>query len=163
METNMNANIKLIEQFYSSFSKRDYPGMIVCYSPQVEFSDPVFSLNGRKAAAMWHMLCESGKDLVITFRDIVADENTGSAHWEAEYTFSSTGRKVRNIVEGQFKFENGLISQHADLFNFWRWSHQAIGPMGTFLGWSPFIQNRVRQSASQRLEKFIARHPEYME
>jgi hypothetical protein len=159
----MSENDNLIEKFYSSFAIQDHSGMIACYSPQVEFSDPVFSLNGRKAAAMWHMLCESGKDLVITFKDIRAGENTGSVHWEAVYTFSSTGRKVRNIVEAQFKFDNGLISHHADHFNFWRWSHQAIGLAGTFLGWSPLIQNRVRESASQRLEKFIARHPEYLD
>jgi hypothetical protein len=160
-ELSMNANEKLIEQFYTSFTRRDPVGMIACYSPQIEFIDPVFTLHGKKAGAMWHMLCESGNDLMITFSDIQADDLTGSAHWEAKYTFGSTGRKVLNIIDAQFKFENGRIIHHIDRFNFWRWSHQAIGTAGTLLGWSTIIKNRVRETASRRLDKFIAQHPEY--
>jgi hypothetical protein len=157
----MHANGKMIEQFYTSFTRREPGGMIACYSPQIEFIDPVFTLQGKKAGAMWHMLCESGKDLIITFDDIWADDQTGSAHWQAKYTFGSTGRKVVNNIDAQFKFENGRIILHVDRFNFWRWSQQAIGPAGTLLGWSALIKNRVRETAGRRLDKFIALHPEY--
>lgn len=157
----MHANEKLVEGFYSSLQQKNHTGMIACYNPGIEFSDPVFTLKGKRAGAMWHMLCESGKDLVIIFNGIRANDQTGEAHWEATYTFGLTGRKVVNIIDAQFKFENGLIIQHTDRFDFWRWSSQAIGPAGTFLGWSPMIKNRVRDSANHRLEKFIAQHPEY--
>lgn len=161
MENGYSANKKLIEQFYTSFAKRDYTGMRECYSPNVEFADEVFNLKGKAAWAMWHMLCESGKSLTITFKDIEANETTGKAHWEATYIFSSTGRKVHNILEAKFRFENGKIIYHHDHFNFWRWAHLALGPAGTFLGWTPYIHNRVRRTASHNLEKFIAKHPEY--
>ena len=163
MQTALISNEKLIEQFYSSFSRRDYAGMIACYSPKVEFTDPIFNLSGKRAWAMWHMLCESGKDLAITFKDIEADDKNGKAHWEARYTFSATGRKVLNIVDAKFQFEDGKIIRHQDQFNFWRWSRQALGPAGIFLGWSTLLQKRVGGTASQNLAKFIAKHPEYHE
>ena len=158
-----NPNKKLIENFYSSFARRDFAGMSDCYGPNVEFSDPVFSLQGKEARAMWHMLCESGKDLTITFKDVEANERTGKAQWEATYTFSSTGRKVHNILDADFQFEDGKISRHRDRFNFWRWARQALGPAGILLGWTPMIHNRVRQTAGHNLAKFIARHPEYQQ
>ena len=163
MQTALISNEKLIDQFYSSFSRRDYAGMIACYSSKVEFTDPIFNLSGKRAWAMWHMLCESGKDLAITFKDIEADDKNGKAHWEARYTFSATGRKVLNIVDAKFQFEDGKIIRHQDQFNFWRWSRQALGPAGIFLGWSTLLQKRVRGTASQNLAKFIAKHPEYHE
>jgi ketosteroid isomerase-like protein len=163
MENTMNTNELLIEQFYSSFAKHDYAAMIACYDPDVQFSDPVFTLSGKKAGAMWHMLCESGKDLTITYKDIQADELAGKAHWEAKYTFGSTGRMVLNIIDAQFQFKNGRIIRHIDHFSFWRWSHQAIGPAGTLLGWTPIVKNQVRTTAGHRLAKFIAQHPEYRE
>jgi ketosteroid isomerase-like protein len=161
MEDEIRVNKALIEQFYTSFARRDYAGMIACYSPQVEFSDPIFQLKGKAAWAMWNMLCESGKDLAITFKDVAANENSGKAHWEASYTFSATGRRVHNILDAEFQFENGKIMRHHDQFNFWRWASQALGPAGIFLGWTPMIQNRVKETARNNLNKFIAKHPEY--
>jgi ketosteroid isomerase-like protein len=163
MNDEINDNQRLIEQFYTCFARRDYAGMAACYSPNVEFSDEVFTLKGKKACAMWHMLCESGKDLAITFRDARANDKSGSAHWEANYTFSATGRKVHNILDAEFQFENGKIIRHRDRFNFWRWAHLALGPAGTYLGWAPFIKNRVRKTAKHSLGKFIGRHAEYQE
>ena len=40
---------------------------------------------------------------------------TGRAHWEADYTFSSTGRKVHNVIDATFEFEGGLIRAHRDM------------------------------------------------
>ena len=42
--------------------------MIECYHPEIHFKDEVFNLNGKKVGAMWHMLCERGKDLEISFK-----------------------------------------------------------------------------------------------
>ncbi len=52
---------------------------------------------------MWHMLCERGKDLQISFTDVEANEQAGQANWEAIYTFSG-GRKVHNIIDTNFTF-----------------------------------------------------------
>lgn len=157
----MHPNHQLIEQFYTSFSQRHPAGMSACYSPEITFADAVFSLSGQRVGAMWHMLCESGHDLEISFRGIEADDQRGRAHWEARYTFSTTGRKVHNIIEAEFIFHNGLISQHRDHFNFWRWSRMALGPLGWALGWTPMVRQRVQRTALKRLEKFIAARPQY--
>ncbi len=157
----MHPNAALIEQFYSSFSRRDPAGMRACYAPAIHFEDAVFKLDGRRAGAMWHMLCAGGKDLVITFRDCQADDRRGAAHWEARYTFSATGRRVHNVIEAEFQFQDGLIVTHHDRFGFWRWARMALGPTGVLLGWTPLVRERVRRTALKNLDRFIAAHPEY--
>jgi ketosteroid isomerase-like protein len=160
----MNQNEKLIEKFYASFQARDPQGMIECYHPEIEFQDEVFTLKGKAAGAMWHMLIEpekKDKDTALTYSGIQADEKTGKAHWEATYTFSATGRKVHNILDAEFQFRDGKIIRHRDRFDFWRWSRQALGPAGLLLGWSPFIRNKVRATANERLTQFIQKHPQY--
>lgn len=158
----MHPNEQLLERFYRSFSQRDYASMIACYAPTIQFTDEVFTLSGKAAGAMWHMLCESGADLAVTFRrDIQADETHGTAHWQATYTFSATGRKVHNIIDAEFDFSNGQIIRHRDRFDFWRWSRQALGSTGLLLGWTPFVRRKVQATAARRLEKFIAAHPQY--
>ena len=128
------------------------------YHPQAQFSDPVFtSLDSAGVKAMWQMLVTAGKDLRITFQDIKADDKRGSCHWEAWYTFSRTGKKVHNIIDASFEFKDGLILSHRDRFDFWRWSRQALGISGLLLGWSPIVRNKVRDTASSGLRKFMQR------
>jgi hypothetical protein len=101
------------------------------------------------------MLCERGKDLVIELGDVYADDEKGSAHWEARYSFSKSGRRVHNVIEASFVFKDGKIIRHTDRFDLWKWSSMALGPLGTFLGWTPFVQSAIRKEARQGLEKFM--------
>jgi ketosteroid isomerase-like protein len=159
----MEENKQLIEAFYTAFQSKDYAGMIDCYHPDVHFRDPVFmDLHGNEARAMWHMLCERGKDLTLEFSNVQVGDTAGSAHWEARYTFS-TGRKVHNVIDATFEFRDGKIIRHEDVFDLWRWTRQALGPVGIFLGWSPIIKSKVRQTAWKGLDAFIAKHSEYQE
>jgi hypothetical protein len=87
---------------------------------------------------------------------IEADDTTGRAHWDAWYTFSATGRSVHNIIDARFEFADGLIRRHTDTFDLWRWSRLALGPSGLFLGWSPLVQNTIRDRARRGLEKWTA-------
>jgi len=152
----MHQNADLIREFYTSFQARDANGMNTCYHAEVVFSDPAFgTLKGKEATSMWQMLCERGKDLDIEFGDVHADDEKGSAHWEAWYTFSKSGRRVHNIIEASFVFQEGKIFHHTDRFNLWRWSSQALGPLGIFLGWTPFVQSAIRKEARKGLEKFM--------
>lgn len=154
----MHPNAQLIEKFYTAFQSRDADVMCACYHPKVTFTDPAFgTLHGAQAASMWRMLVERGKDLQVTFRDIQADETRGSAHWEAHYTFSKSRRPIHNIIEAEFVFKDGLILQHTDRFNLWKWSSMALGLTGVLLGWTPFLQSAVRKNALRGLEKFIGR------
>ena len=154
----MNVNEQLIHTFYSAFQKRDAAGMLACYDPQVQFSDPVFTdLKGARAGAMWTMLCERGKDLKIEFRDVRADDRAGSAHWDAWYTFTGTGRKVHNSIDASFEFSGGRIVRHTDRFDLHRWSRQALGLPGLLLGWTPLLQNKVRAMAAKNLDDYTAK------
>jgi len=157
----MEEYTQLIKKFYSAFQQKDHPAMNGCYHPDIHFRDPVFlDLHGNEARAMWHMLCERGKDLRLEFSNIKAGESAVSAHWEAQYTFS-TGRKVHNIINATFEFQDGKIIRHEDVFDLWRWTRQALGPIGVLLGWSPIIRSKVRQTAWKGLDAFILKHPEY--
>ena len=152
----MHPNAELIKTFYTAFQSRDSDGMIACYRSDIVFSDPVFgTLHRPEATSMWQMLCERGKDLTIEFGNIQADDDKGSAHWEAWYTFSKSKRRVHNIIEAKFVFQEGKIIQHADRFNLWKWSAMALGPLGTFLGWAPFVQAGIRKEARRGLDAFM--------
>lgn len=151
-------NAESIRRFYDSFNKRDGAGMTACYHRDVQFTDEVFpDLRGARAGAMWEMLCERASDLKIEARHIQADDRVGTAHWEAWYTFSATGRKVHNVVEADFEFSDGKILRHHDHFDFWNWATQALGPVGQFFGWAPFVRNGVRARAAKGLAAFIAK------
>jgi ketosteroid isomerase-like protein len=152
----MHPNAQLLTDFYSAFQRRDAEAMAACYHPEAEFSDEAFAgLRHGGVTSMWRMLCERGKDLRLEFRDIQADDRSGRAHWEAYYTFSTTGRKVHNIIDAEFEFRDGKILRHRDRFDFHRWSRQALGPMGLLLGWTPFLKNKVQATARASLEKFM--------
>jgi ketosteroid isomerase-like protein len=153
----MHPNAELITRFYKAFQQKDWAGMAACYHPDVVFNDAVFTdLRGNRAGQMWQMLCERGKDLRVEFRDVAADDNNGKAHWDAYYTFSRSGRKVHNSIDAQFRFQDGLIIEHRDTFNFWRWSSQALGVPGMLLGWTPFLQKKVQAQSMQTLEEYFA-------
>ncbi|MCB1055815.1 MAG: nuclear transport factor 2 family protein [Acidobacteria bacterium] len=157
----MHPNAELIERFYTAFKHRDAAGMVACYHPQVEFSDPVFpNLKGPRARAMWKMLCERGKDLEIEFEGIEADDTSGRAHWRAFYTFTATGRPVENRIYARFVFEDGRIIRHRDSFDLWRWSAQALGLKGRLLGWTPLMREAIRRQAARSLDAFIRQHEE---
>ncbi len=154
----MHENETLIENFYNAFATLDAPTMLAAYHEDIEFSDPVFqSLKGDQAGKMWTMLCAQAKDFELEFRDITADDKVGCAHWEASYTFSLTGRRVHNVIDASFHFKDAKIVKHEDSFDFRRWCSMALGPMGILLGWTPFLQNKIRRSAEENLMKFKAK------
>lgn len=158
----MNNEEQLVSKFYKAFQKRDWKTMQSCYHQEATFNDPVFgTLNSLQTKAMWHMLCESAKYFKLEFSQIIANEDKGSCHWEAWYTFSLTGKKVHNIIEAQFEFHDGLIIRHQDKFDFWRWSKMALGATGMLLGWTIFLHSKVSKTAQNNLVKFIHKHPEY--
>jgi len=150
--TVMHPHAEVITRFYTAFQRRDAAGMAACYHPEIHFSDPVFpDLRGRDVARMWEMLCRRGKDLTIQFNSVEANDHAGTAQWEASYTFTATGRPVHNRISAEFAFREGTIIRHIDRFPFWRWSRQALGPVGGLLGWSGLVRDRVRKQAKAAL------------
>jgi ketosteroid isomerase-like protein len=147
----------LIERFYGAFSERDGAAMAACYRPDVSFSDPVFpDLRGAEAGAMWRMLTARATDLLVELVEREANDQRGSARWQARYTFTQTGRPVVNDVRASFRFADGLIVEHRDEFDFHRWARQALGPTGLLLGWTPLVRSAVRRRARAALDEFLA-------
>lgn len=151
----MHPNQALIERFYTAFQGRDAVTMGACYHDDATFTDPAFgTLSAAETRRMWAMLCARAADLRLGFRDVRADDQQGGASWEADYTFSKTGRAVNNRISATFEFREGRIIRHVDHFDFWRWSRQALGPVGWLLGWSPWLRAKVRATALKGLAAY---------
>ena len=149
-----------IHKFYDSFSKLDSETMVSCYHDDVIFTDPEFgTLHGKKAKAMWIMLCANAKDLTIQFSNISATDTIGEAHWDAEYIFSKTGRKVVNRIDAKFEFKDGKIIKHTDTFNLHTWAKQAMGFKGFLLGGTSFFRKKLQQQTNRLLQKFVENNP----
>ncbi|MBL7816587.1 MAG: nuclear transport factor 2 family protein [Saprospiraceae bacterium] len=149
-------NKAIIEHFYQSFAKGDAESMVSHYADNITFEDPAFGrLQGKDAKDMWRMLINNNRDgIKITYGNVQANDTTGSANWQAEYTFSQTGRFVVNKIHASFVFKNGQIIQHTDYFDMWRWSRQALGLSGWLLGWSGFMKNKIQQRTNSLLAKY---------
>ena len=149
------ANQETIERLYAAFAARNGAAMTACYAPGAHFRDPAFGdLEGDDIGAMWRMLTGRARDLEITLREHEADENAGSAHWIARYTFS-TGRPVVNDIQASFRFdEAGRIVDHVDDFDFRRWAKQALGAKGTLVAFLPPLRAKARAQALGQLEDF---------
>lgn len=153
---------KTIETFYSAFADLDGMAMQACYAEDASFRDEAFTLAGRREiGGMWRMLTDTTRTRARDAWKLTCSQVTdASAHWEAHYRFTATGRLVHNIIEARFSFDDaGLIKTHVDSFDFWRWSRQALGVPGLLLGWTPFLRAKVRQQAAANLKKFLAAHP----
>ncbi len=149
-----------IERFYTAFAARDAETMAACYTSDATFSDPVFpNLRGPEVGGMWRMLCARAADLRITCSDIQVATDQGSAHWEAWYTYSTTGRPVHNVIEARFTFRDGLIVTHRDRFDLYRWTRQALGLKGVLLGWAPPVQGAIRAQAAKALDRYLKGRP----
>jgi uncharacterized protein len=150
-----DANRELIERFYEAFGRCDGAAMSACYKDDAHFRDPAFGdLNGAEVGAMWRMLTGRASDLKVELHEHEADEDTGSAHWIARYTFS-TGRPVVNDIRARFRFADGLIADHVDDFDFRRWARQALGPSGTLVAVLPPLRSKAKGKARGQLEDFM--------
>ncbi len=151
----MHPNQQLIDRFYTAFNERDAETMARSYADDSTFEDPAFGeLTADEARDMWRMLLGRATDLRAEYRDIHADDRSGSAHWEAYYTFN--GHPVHNVIDATFSFTDGLISRHVDDFDWPRWAGQALGLTGKVLGRTSFLRSRVRANARKQLDTFRA-------
>jgi ketosteroid isomerase-like protein len=152
-------NSALLTEFYTAFVNQDYKRMGACYHDEAEFNDPAFgTLNAEQAKAMWRMLIERSKgELKVIFSDIQTDVEKGTAHWEAFYTFSKTGRNVHNKIDAHFEFKNGKIYRHHDHFNLWSWSRQALGISGFLLGHTSFFKKKLQSQTRKLLTDYMQR------
>ena len=148
-------NASLITEFYTAFAAQDYKRMAACYHDEIEFNDPAFgTLNGDQARAMWKMLIERSEGkLKVVFSDVTSS----SAHWEAFYVFTRTGRNVHNKIDASFEFKDRKIIRHHDHFDLWAWSRQALGLSGLLLGYTSFFRNKLQAQTRKLLSDYMQR------
>jgi hypothetical protein len=150
-----DANRETIERLYQAFGQCNGAAMTACYAIGAHFRDPAFGdLEGEEVGAMWRMLTGRATDLTIELHEHDADEESGSAHWIARYTFS-TGRPVVNDIQAKFRFSpDAKIVDHVDEFDFRSWAKQALGPSGHLVALLPPLRAKARAKALDQLAAF---------
>jgi ketosteroid isomerase-like protein len=147
----------IIHNFYQAFDQLDAETMVSYYHKNIVFEDPAFGvLKGDRAKNMWRMLClnQKKKKFNVIASNITVNENNGSAHWEAHYVFSKTGRKVHNKIDVTFEFKDGKIIKHTDYFNLHNWAKQALGFKGYLIGGTSFFKRKLNAQTNRLLTKF---------
>jgi len=153
----MNKNEETINRFYSAFQKLDYATMQSCYHPEAVFNDPAFGLlDAASTNSMWQMLCTRAKDFNLNYGNIHhLDDEYSTCDWNASYLFLKTGRRVNNKIKAYMRFKDGLIIEHTDGFDFYKWTRMALGIPGFLFGWSNFMQRKIQKQARAGLIKFM--------
>lgn len=151
----MHPHEALVRRFYACLAARDPESAAACYHADVFFSDPLFPrLRGAAAAGLWHMRLEPGNACEVRLLEASGDADGAHARWSL--TQRVRGRMV--VIEGRamFAFRDGRISRHYDHFSLWRWTAQALGPLGSAFGWFGPLRWALRQRARRSLERFSA-------
>lgn len=131
-ETALHLNATLLWQLYSSLNLHQPRVMSDCYHANATFHDIAFDLEGKaEISAMWQMICRG--DIRATFEILSADATGGVVRLIDEYTFTETGRRVRNEIESRFRFRDGLIIEHRDSCDPKAWAEAALGGVSGFL------------------------------
>ncbi len=144
-----------IGAFYTAFTASDGDAMAACYAQDVVFEDPAFGrLLGPEAGDMWRMLCGGSGSPRVTFEVLERTPSSAVVRWSADYRFGPAARPVHNEVTSRLTVRDGLIAEHRDEFDFWRWSSQALGLPGRLLGWTPMLRAKVRSGARERLAAY---------
>ena len=153
----MDTRTETINRFYSAFQKLDYTTMQSCYHEEAVFNDPAFGLlDVNQTRAMWEMLCSRAKDFSLVYGNIqLLDDEYTTCDWTASYLFSKNGRRVINKITAHMKFKDGLIIEHTDAFDIYRWSRQAMGLPGLLFGWSSYMHKKIQLKAKHGLEVFM--------
>jgi ketosteroid isomerase-like protein len=154
----MDANAGRLNELFSALNAHDHAAIARCYHEDAVFRDIAFHLCGRKRIhAMWHLICET--DIRTEVKEISADEVRGRALVVDTYTFSDTGRVVRNEIVGHFSFEDGLILDHRDECDPLAWARQAFGGVkGEIIGRVALLR---RIAARKKISKVLAQYPQY--
>lgn len=154
----MHPNEQLLEKFFNALQRKDINAVIECLDQEVVYSDPIFkNLQGRTTRAYWHMMLEKLPDLKVEYKNIKANDNSGSACWYCIYNYTKTDRLIRYKIKAKFKFKDGKIFSHTDSYSLWRWAGKALGLTGYFLGFTAFVRNQIRTDAINGLNIYMKR------
>ena len=139
-------------KFYDAFASADVETLKKLYDEKLIFNDEIFvGLSYEETIKMWSSLLIGNKDMSIKYTIKEYSENKVKVEWIADYLFSASRRKVRNVIIANMEIENGKIIKHTDEFNFYKWSKMALGTLGLLLVWTSFFRNKVRKGAYEKL------------
>jgi ketosteroid isomerase-like protein len=159
----MHANAILLQRLFTSLNQHDHAAMADCYHLHAKFTDIAFDLRSRKQIhAMWHMICRPeghAGNIAAMFNVVHADDRRGWVNLVDDYTFSSTGRKVINVIDSYFCFEDGLIVEQRDFCDPRAWAAMALAGVSGFLASQSHFLRSFK--ARQMLHKFVEKHSEY--
>ncbi len=159
----MHTNAVLLQRLFSSLNQHNHEAMAACYHSKASFTDIAFDLRGKQQIhAMWHMICQPDdhtSDIHIMFNVIHADDRSGWVNLVDDYTFSSTRRKVTNVIDSHFCFEDGLIVKQHDFCDPRAWASMAVGGFSGFLAAQLHFLRSFK--ARRMLYRFVDNHPEY--
>jgi hypothetical protein len=153
----MHPNGQLLQRLFTALDDHDHSTMADCYAPAASFHDIAFDLDGKaQIHGMWRMICESS-DLRATFEVVHANDREGRVALVDHYTFSDTKFKVRNVIDAEFRFDNGLIVRHHDHCDAKAWAEMAFhgGIRGFLAGHFRFVRSRA---AEAKLKAFLSRN-----
>ena len=152
----MTLNERLVSRLYTALKEHRPEQMAECYSDQASFRDIAFDLsNKREIVAMWSMICAT--DIRTTFEVLSASSDRVVARVVDEYTFTDTGRRVRNVIESRFLIRDSLIIEHFDQCDPRLWAAMALGGLPGFLaGRFRFLRS---WKARALLRDFQKQHP----
>jgi len=149
---------EIIYSFFKAFQKKDFNLMNSLYTENIEFKDPVFGkLNAKETRAMWRMLCETGKDLIITFDKASVSDNKAVITWHAGYTFPGTKKWIQNVITSEFEFDGTQIAKQKDRFSLQKWFIMAFGNSALFWSWLPYFRKKFQNEARKGLAYYMKR------
>jgi hypothetical protein len=152
----MHPNAILLERLFAALNRKDHEAMAACYHPKATFEDIAFALRGRREIHdMWRMICAG--DIQATFMVMHADDRAGLVSVVDDYTFSDTGRHVRNVIESRFTFQDQLILTHTDTCDPEVWAVMAMGGIRGFMAGQVGPLRRFK--ARRKLATFVDAHP----
>lgn len=149
------SNTEIVQNFYSAFKQKDAKTMNSFLADNICFEDPAFGkLEGEDVKYMWQFLIENAKDFSMNYTIENEKNNTVSANWTAQYTFSTTGNTVINEVRSRFEIHDGKIINHKDDFDLKKWIKQALGSAAGFFGASFLVKNAVQKQSRALLKTY---------
>ena len=155
-KASMHPNALLLQRLFSSLDRKDDKAMAACYHAEATFQDIAFRLRGKaEISDMWRMICTG--DIHATFEIIQADDTTGRVKVIDEYTFSETGRRVKNVIDSRFTFRDHLVVEQRDDCDPREWAAMAMGGAKGFL--AGHIAPLRRFMARRKLQTFVAQPP----
>ena len=152
----MHPHAELLHTLFAAVERRDAKAIAECYHADATFRDIAFDLHGKKEIHdMWRMICSG--DIRPTFNIVHADDVSGHVKVVDEYTFTDTGRKVRNVIDSRFLFTDHLVAAHRDECDPRAWAAMAIGGVGGFLAGRVGLLRRWK--ARRKLARFVRANP----